>query len=71
MKRKPDSLPLVPHEIPVLALRVGDAAESIGISKSLMYQLIREKKIKSVQVSDGRTVVPVDELKRYLSAAAA
>ncbi len=71
MKRNPDNPLPPPREIPVYALRVADAAESIGISKSLMYQLIREGKIKAVQVSEGRTVVPVEELKRYLAASAA
>lgn len=71
MKRNPNNPPLPPREIPVYALRVADAAESIGISKSLMYQLIRDGKIKAVHVTDGRTVVSVDELKRYLTDSAA
>lgn len=71
MRRNPDNPPPPPRDIPVYALRVADAAESIGISKSLMYQLIREGKIKAVHPSDGRTIVPVDELKRYLAASAA
>jgi excisionase family DNA binding protein len=52
---------------PALALRVSEAAKSIGISASLMYQLIREGKVKAVRPSDGRTIIPMDELKRYLA----
>lgn len=50
-----------------MALKVPEAAKSIGISASLMYQLIREGKIKAVRPSDGRTIIPLDELKRYLA----
>lgn len=67
VKRNPDNPPTPPREIPILALRVPEAAKSIGISASLMYQLIREGKIKAVRPSDGRTVIPMDELKRYLA----
>jgi excisionase family DNA binding protein len=67
VKRNPENPPAPPREIPILALRVPEAAKSIGISASLMYQLIREGKVKAVRPSDGRTVIPMDELKRYLA----
>lgn len=67
MKRNPENPPASPREVPVLALRVPEAAKSIGISASLMYQLIRDGKVKAVRPSDGRTIIPVDELKRYLA----
>jgi excisionase family DNA binding protein len=67
VRRNPDNPPPPPREVPVLALKVPEAAKSIGISASLMYQLIRDGKIKAVRPSDGRTIIPVDELKRYLA----
>ena len=67
MRRNPDNTPPPPREVPVLALKVPEAAKAIGISASLMYQLIRDGKIKAVRPSDGRTIIPIDELKRYLA----
>jgi excisionase family DNA binding protein len=67
MKRNPDHPPVPPREIPILALRVPEAAKAIGISPSLMYQLIREGRIHAAHPSEGRTVIAVEELKRFLA----
>ncbi len=67
MKKNPNHTPAPPREVPVLALKVPEAAKAIGISVSLMYQLIREGRVKAVRPSDGRTIIPMDELKRYLA----
>jgi len=67
MKKNPEHIPAPPREVPILALKVPEAAKAIGISVSLMYQLIREGKVKAVRPSDGRTIIPMEELKRYLA----
>ena len=43
MKRKPASILPTPREFPVMARRVNDPVEVVGIIKSLLHQLIREE----------------------------
>jgi predicted DNA-binding transcriptional regulator AlpA len=49
----------------VLALRIGDAAHSIGISKSKLYQLISAGEVHKTTIG-GRSVVLAEELERYV-----
>lgn len=48
-----------------LAVGVPEAAEMVGIGRSSLYALFREKKL-TPRKSGKRTLVLVDELKRYV-----
>ncbi len=49
-----------------LALSVAEVAETIGICRPAVYELLKRKDFPSVRVSDRRIVVPVDALRRWL-----
>ena len=49
-----------------LALRVADACRAVGIGKTLFYHLAKEGSISLTRVG-GRTLVPVEELRRLLA----
>jgi excisionase family DNA binding protein len=49
-----------------LLLTVSEAAESLGISRSKLYQLISAGIIRSVRI-DGSRRVPVDALTAYIN----
>jgi excisionase family DNA binding protein len=61
------SLPLPPDT--VLAYRVNDAAKVAGLSRSSLYVLINEGKLRSVLVA-GRRLIPADALRDLLRGAA-
>lgn len=50
--------------------RVEEAAERLGIGRSLMFDLVRRGEIRTVQFG-RRRVVPSDEIARLLSGAEA
>jgi excisionase family DNA binding protein len=50
---------------PVLLLRVEEAAERLGIARTLMYQLVREGQVESVRVGRLRRI-PVQCLEDYI-----
>jgi excisionase family DNA binding protein len=52
-----------------LAYRVNDAAKVAGLSRSSLYNLIGEGKLRSVVVA-GRRLIPAEALRRLLGAAA-
>jgi excisionase family DNA binding protein len=55
------------HPMDRLLLRVPEAADVAGISRSLAYELIRTGQMPSVRV--GRSIrVPADGLKRWVDA---
>ena len=60
-------LPLPPDT--VLAYRVNDAAKVAGLSRSSLYVLIGEGKLRSVLVA-GRRLIPADALRDLLRDAA-
>lgn len=60
-------LPLPPDT--VLAYRVNDAAKVAGLSRSSLYVLIGEGKLRSVLVA-GRRLIPADALRDLLRGAA-
>jgi excisionase family DNA binding protein len=62
-----DSVPLPPDT--VLAYRVNDAAKVAGLSRSSIYSLIGEGKLRSVLVA-GRRLIPAAALRDLLSGAA-
>jgi len=48
-----------------LALRVNDACRAAGIGKTKLYSLAKEGRLRLIKL-DGRTVVPISELRRLL-----
>ena len=54
-----------PPRLPPLAVLPDEAATMLSISRSLMYQLLSDKLIKSVKIH-SKTVVPVECLQEYL-----
>jgi helix-turn-helix protein len=53
----------------VLAYRVNDAAKAAGLSRSSLYTLMSEGKLRSVLVA-GRRLIPADALRELLRGAA-
>ncbi len=49
-----------------LALRIADACEALSLSRSSLYNLIREGQLKSVKIA-GRTLILRSEIERLLS----
>lgn len=49
-----------------LAVRINDACRALGVSRSSIYELIAQRKLKSALIA-GRRVVPVSELERLLT----
>jgi excisionase family DNA binding protein len=58
----------LPPEI-AIAYRVNDAAKVAGLSRSSLYNLIGEGKLRSVVVA-GRRLIPAEALRQLLGAAA-
>jgi predicted DNA-binding transcriptional regulator AlpA len=54
---------------PLLSVRVNDAARAIGVSRSSIYELIGEGKLKSALIA-GRRVIIWDSLQDLLRGAA-
>lgn len=50
---------------PVACFSVSGAAQYLGISRTLFYRLIRERRIKTVKIG-ARTIVRGVELERFL-----
>ena len=61
------AVPLPPDT--ALAYRVNDAARIAGLSRSSLYVLIGEGKLRSVLVA-GRRLIPADALREILRGAA-
>jgi excisionase family DNA binding protein len=61
------SVPLPPDTI--LAYRVNDAAKATGLSRSSLYTLMGEGKLRSILVA-GRRLIPADALRDLLRGAA-
>jgi excisionase family DNA binding protein len=49
-----------------LLLTVEEAAEQLGIGRTLMYALVKQEKVESVQIGRLRRI-PADALPRYLA----
>ena len=56
----------MPEKQEKLALRVVDACEALSLSRSSLYNLIREGQLKSVKIA-GRTLILRSEIERLLS----
>ena len=63
---KPREPPLPPEV--ALAYRVNDAAKVAGLSRSSLYLLIAEGKLRSVLVA-GRRLIPADALRNLIRGA--
>jgi excisionase family DNA binding protein len=66
---RPNGVPmqndLPPRPLPVFALTVGEAAQSIGIGRTRLYELITAGEIKSY-TEGTRRMVSLAELRRYV-----
>lgn len=56
-----------PAPLPRLALSIDEAAEALGIGRASVYRLIQIGDLRPVKLL-SRTVVPMTELQRLLSA---
>lgn len=56
----------MPENVQKLALRIGDAAAALSISRSSIYNMIRDGRLKSVKIA-GRTLILRSEIERLLS----
>jgi excisionase family DNA binding protein len=54
------------HEIEPVLYRVDEAAEALRLSRSLVYELIRCGRLRSVK-EGRRRLVPVDAVKEYVA----
>jgi excisionase family DNA binding protein len=50
-----------------LLISIPDAAQRLGIGKTLTYELLKLEKLKAVRLG-GRTLIPVVELERFVAA---
>ena len=72
MKRRlaPPPPPLPPtNPLPRLSFTIEDAAEVIGVSRSTMYELVRDGRVRTVHISERKRVIPLVELERFLALA--
>lgn len=49
-----------------MTLTVEEMAESLGISRSVAYQLVREKDFPVIRVSERRLIIPIKSLEKWL-----
>ena len=56
-----------PHASPRLLYRVQDAADALSLSRSVVFELLRSGRLRSVQ--EGRTrLIPYEALRDYVAA---
>ena len=53
-----------------ITVSVEEMAEMVGISRSVAYQIIKEKDFPVVRVSERRLIIPVKSLEKWLEARA-
>lgn len=51
-----------------LGISIQAAADALGISRTLAYQLARTKEIPTIRLGARRLVVPLESLKKVLAA---
>lgn len=49
-----------------MTLTVEEMAEMLGISRSVAYQLVREKGFPVIRVSERRLIIPIKSLEKWL-----
>lgn len=52
-----------------LVLSVTEAADALGLSRNVVYQLVRERRLPAIRLGAKRLVVPRVALERFLEAA--
>lgn len=57
-------------KIEPLAFRINDACEALQISRSSLYSLVAEGKLRLIKIA-GRSLIPRSEIDRLLSGEAA
>jgi excisionase family DNA binding protein len=62
----PPPTPSQERELHPLALCVEDAAEVLGIGRTLVFRLLRDGDLKAVRIG-RRTLIPVRELEAFLA----
>jgi len=60
------TLVLKGNEMDRLLLRVGEAAEVLGISRAKAYQLVSSGALPSIQLAGSMRRVPVEELRKLI-----
>jgi predicted site-specific integrase-resolvase len=54
-----------PWTVDRLGYRIPDYCEAVGISRSSVYELIKNGKLQSVLIA-GRRIIPADEARRLM-----
>lgn len=54
------------HETPKLAFTIPEACHAIGIRRSKLYLLIREKRVRILKIG-SRTLIPAESLRALIS----
>ena len=49
-----------------MTLTVEEMAEMIGISRSVAYQLVKERDFPVIRVSERRLIIPIKSLEKWL-----
>lgn len=50
-----------------MTLTVEEMGERLGISRSVAYQLVREKDFPVIRISERRLIIPIKSLEKWLS----
>ena len=53
-----------------MTVTVEEMAEMIGISRSVAYQLVKEKDFPVIRVSERRLIIPIKSLEKWLESRA-
>lgn len=59
-------IPVRRERVPRRALRVPEAAEALGISRSSLYALLRSGKLGYCRIAGGSVRIPAAEIDRFL-----
>lgn len=58
---------MVTTKVELVAVSVDEAARRLSVGRTLLYDLIRQGKVRAIKIG-ARTVVPVTEITRILNA---
>ena len=50
-----------------MTITVEEMAEMIGISRSVAYQLVKERDFPVIRISERRLIIPIKSLEKWLS----
>lgn len=54
------------HETPKLAYSIAEACAAIGISRSMLYSMIGQKRVQTLKIG-SRTLIPAESLRALIS----